>query len=148
VGWEVGPGVCLPSWRASKTGADSFLHAATITADLSLVHNIHSNAHDFRAVRWNGCTDPALSAVDMARRVVMRSLAKGLPKRFPVGTRYVVEGRRGAKGQLLVYQRYVEFPDGRRVELSIGPKARLPASARERCPMSRASLGPAMISRR
>jgi hypothetical protein len=58
----------------------------------------------------------------------MSSLSKGLPNRFPVGTRYVVEGRRGAKGQLLVYHRYVEFPDGRRVELSIGPQSRLRGS--------------------
>jgi hypothetical protein len=34
-----------------------------------------------------------------------------LPVRFPVGTKYVVEGR----GQFV--SRYVEFPDGRRVQL-------------------------------
>lgn len=34
-----------------------------------------------------------------------------LPKRFPVGTKYVVEGR----GPFV--QRYVEFPDGRRIQL-------------------------------
>jgi hypothetical protein len=72
----------------------------------------------------------------------MSSLAIGLPNRFPVGTRYVVEGRRGAKGQLLVYNRYVEFPDGRRVELSIGPQSRLRGSTRERPRLHKAPFGP------
>jgi hypothetical protein len=35
-----------------------------------------------------------------------------LPSRFPVGTRYVIEGLRGR-----ISARYVEFPDGRRLEL-------------------------------
>jgi len=35
-----------------------------------------------------------------------------LPSRFPVGTRYVIEGR-GGRIQL----RYLEFPDGRHVVL-------------------------------
>ena len=77
----------------------------------------------------------------------MSSLAKGLPNRFPVGTRYVVEGRRGAR-QLLVYQRYVEFPDGRRVELSIGRRGRLPGSAGEHRRVPVAPLGPPLGQRR
>jgi hypothetical protein len=35
-----------------------------------------------------------------------------LPSRFPVGTRYVIEGRAGR-----IQLRYLEFPDGRHVEL-------------------------------
>jgi hypothetical protein len=35
-----------------------------------------------------------------------------LPSRFPVGTRYVIEGRRGQ-----VQARYLEFPDGRQIHL-------------------------------
>ncbi len=35
-----------------------------------------------------------------------------LPKRFPVGTRYVVEGRGGR-----IRLHYLEFPDGRHVDL-------------------------------
>jgi len=34
-----------------------------------------------------------------------------LPSHFPNGTRYVVEGRDGR------FQRYLEFPDGRHVDL-------------------------------
>jgi hypothetical protein len=36
-----------------------------------------------------------------------------LPTRFPVGTKYVIEGR----GQFV--RRYVEFPNGRRVQLKM-----------------------------
>jgi len=40
-----------------------------------------------------------------------------LPNRFPVGTRYVVEGRGSARGRLRVAARYLEFPNGRHVDL-------------------------------
>jgi len=40
-----------------------------------------------------------------------------LPSRFPVGTKFVLEGRRDAKGRLRILSRYVEFPDGRQVDL-------------------------------
>jgi len=49
----------------------------------------------------------------------MGSLADGLPRRFPVGTRYVVEGRGGGQGRFRIRLRYLEFPDGRHVELPI-----------------------------
>ncbi len=42
----------------------------------------------------------------------MSSQASRLPNRFPVGTRYVVEGRAGH-----IHLRYLAFPDGRQVEL-------------------------------
>ena len=35
-----------------------------------------------------------------------------LPSRFPVGTRYVIEGRGGQ-----IHLRYLEFPDGSKVSL-------------------------------
>ena len=38
--------------------------------------------------------------------------ADPLPDRFPNGTRYVVEGRNGR-----IHLRYLEFPDGRHIEL-------------------------------
>jgi hypothetical protein len=40
-----------------------------------------------------------------------------LPKRFPVGTTYVVEGRGGENGDLRVYSRYVVLPSGERINL-------------------------------
>jgi len=49
----------------------------------------------------------------------MGSLADGLPSRFPVGTRYVVEGRGGGQGRFRIRLRYLEFPDGCHVELPI-----------------------------
>ena len=54
----------------------------------------------------------------MARQAT-GSQADRLPSRFPVGTRYVVEGRRGGEGRLHIHSRYLEFPDGRLVELPL-----------------------------
>jgi hypothetical protein len=42
----------------------------------------------------------------------MSSPVGRLPKQFPVGTRYVIEGRDGR-----IQLRYLEFPDGRHIEL-------------------------------
>jgi hypothetical protein len=54
----------------------------------------------------------------MARQAT-DSQADRLPSRFPVGTRYVVEGRSGGEGRLHIHSRYLEFPDGRHVELPL-----------------------------
>jgi hypothetical protein len=35
-----------------------------------------------------------------------------LPSRFPVGTRFIIEGRNGR-----IDQKYLEFPDGRQISL-------------------------------
>jgi hypothetical protein len=40
-----------------------------------------------------------------------------LPKRFPVGSTYVVEARGSVQGMTLMH-RYVQFPNGRRVDLA------------------------------
>jgi hypothetical protein len=55
-----------------------------------------------------------------------------LPKRFPVGTTYVIEGRSGGEGQLRVFSRYVVLPGGRRIDLSGDFGG--PASTRVRAP--------------
>jgi hypothetical protein len=47
-----------------------------------------------------------------------------LPSRFPVGTRYVIEGRAGH-----ICLRYLEFPDGRKVELPVDLAARTKSRA-------------------
>jgi hypothetical protein len=49
----------------------------------------------------------------------MRPQTDRLPSRFPVGTRYVVEGRGGPRGRLRIQSRYLEFPDGRHVDLPV-----------------------------
>ncbi len=49
----------------------------------------------------------------------MGSQVDRLPSRFPVGTRYVLEGRGGGEGRLRIHLRYLEFPDGRHVELPV-----------------------------
>jgi hypothetical protein len=53
-----------------------------------------------------------------SQEVVMSPFADRLPDRFPVGTRYVIEGR-GREGRLHIHSRYLEFPDGRRVALPV-----------------------------
>jgi hypothetical protein len=40
-----------------------------------------------------------------------------LPKRFPIGARYVVEGRGGEDGRLRVFSRYVVLPGGQRINV-------------------------------
>ena len=54
-----------------------------------------------------------------------------LPRRFPVGATYVVEGVGGAEGHLRVIARYVVLPGGRRINI---PALRLvsPVPARNR----------------
>jgi hypothetical protein len=42
----------------------------------------------------------------------MPSSSSRLPSRFPIGTKFVIEGRRGGEGQVQVFSRYLEFPDG------------------------------------
>jgi len=45
-----------------------------------------------------------------------------LPKRFPIGARYVVEGRSDAHDMLRVLSRYVLLPDGRRIDVPVEPR--------------------------
>jgi len=40
-----------------------------------------------------------------------------LPKRFPAGTRYVIEGRRGKSGKLTIVSRQLILPNGREIEV-------------------------------
>jgi hypothetical protein len=49
----------------------------------------------------------------------MSSQTDRLPSRFPIGTRYVVEGRGTPQGRLRIQSRYLEFPDGRHVDLPV-----------------------------
>ena len=56
--------------------------------------------------------------------------ASRLPKQFPVGTTYVVEGRGGEDGNLRVFSRYVMLPNGQRINLAADLGS--PASSRAR----------------
>ncbi len=63
----------------------------------------------------------------------MASVTSGLPSRFPVGTKFVIEGRPGGKGR--VFSRYLEFPDGTRVRLpKHGAKPKSAVQSAERRP--------------
>jgi hypothetical protein len=48
-----------------------------------------------------------------------------LPSRFPVGTRFVIEGRGGR-----IRLRYLEFPDGRKVDVPADLAARTKSRSR------------------
>jgi hypothetical protein len=48
-----------------------------------------------------------------------------LPSRFPVGTRYVIEGRGDSEGRLRVSLRRLEFPDGRKFDLPLDQAERI-----------------------
>ena len=57
-----------------------------------------------------------------------------LPSRFPVGTKFVIEGRRAAEGEVQVFKRYLEFPDGThlRLPVRIGKRESVAATRRHR----------------
>ena len=62
--------------------------------------------------------------------------ANRLPSRFPVGTKLVIEGPRRGEGQVQVYSRYLEFPDG--TCMALPSRAALqPAPSRRRRARSR-----------
>ena len=42
----------------------------------------------------------------------MTSRSDRLSRRFPVGTKFVIEGRSGGEGQMQVFKRYIELPNG------------------------------------
>ena len=44
-------------------------------------------------------------------------LSSRLPRRFPVGAKYVVEGYGGEEGNLRLIKRYVVLPGGRRINV-------------------------------
>ena len=54
-----------------------------------------------------------------------------IPKRVPVGTKYVIEGRSRGAGEVHVFSRTLVFPDGRCFELpSDVPPAAIPRRRR------------------
>ena len=60
-----------------------------------------------------------------------------LPSRFPVGTKFVIEGKRGGEGQVQVFSRYLEFPDGTCFRLPKRPGKRETVAPRRRSRRSR-----------
>lgn len=60
----------------------------------------------------------------------MASSSSRLPSRFPVGTKFVIEGKRGGEGQVQVFTRYLEFPDGTFFALPVHPVQRKSGTTR------------------
>ena len=64
-----------------------------------------------------------------------------LPSRFPVGTKFVIEGKRGLEGQVQVFSRYLEFPDGTFFPLPVRPTTRKAPDNRPGARRSRSRRG-------
>ena len=60
--------------------------------------------------------------------------ASCLPSRFPVGTKFVIEGRRAGEGEVQVTKRFLEFPDGTQLRLPARPVKRRTAQFTRRGP--------------
>ena len=56
------------------------------------------------------------------------ALRSTLPTRFPVGTRYIVEGEPGTGGELRIVSRYVVMPSGVRYDLMTPDRVRSAAA--------------------
>jgi hypothetical protein len=68
-----------------------------------------------------GGVDVCRSGILSDRSIDMAGMGR-LPRRFPVGTRYVLEGVPGKeKGQLQVISRLVVLPDGTKFDLTHEP---------------------------
>jgi hypothetical protein len=65
---------------------------------------------------------PLLGTVRMEGVMAYRS--SRLPNRFPVGTKFVIEGQPCGEGQVQVLKRYLEFPDGTFFRLPAKPRTR------------------------
>jgi hypothetical protein len=58
--------------------------------------------------------------------------AAHLPNRFPAGTRYVIEGRRGKSGKLLIVSRQLILPDGQCIDIKAASYERPRPAQRKR----------------
>ena len=52
-----------------------------------------------------------------------------VPKRVPVGTKYIIEGKSRGEGQVHIFSRYLVFPDGRCLDLPSDPQEYTPHPA-------------------
>lgn len=83
-------------------------------------------------------------------RVTTELRSNRLPKSFPVGAVYVVEGRGGDHGRLSVSARYVIMPGGQRIDVPAKPRRAMAAACRHLRLVSsgRPAAGPKEFSRR
>jgi hypothetical protein len=65
-------------------------------------------------------------------RVATEPRSNRLPKSFPVGAVYVVEGRGGDHGRLSVSARYVIMPGGTRIDVTAKPRETAATAVRRR----------------
>ena len=94
--------------------------------------------------RINGSTH-CRGRVRALQEVVMTYGLDRLPSRFPVGTKFVIEGKPRGEGQVQVFSRYLEFPDGTFFPLPVRPTGakRLLAAGAPGARVRRAATDPA-----
>jgi hypothetical protein len=61
-----------------------------------------------------------------------------LPSRFPVGTKFVIEGQPAGEGTVQVFSRFVEFPDGTMLRLPVQQERRKSAASARRTKRAKA----------
>jgi hypothetical protein len=69
------------------------------------------------SVPGTGCRFGKFSVQEILDGAIIMALQSRLPSRFPVGTRYIVEGEPGKGGKLRIVSRYVVMPSGVRYDL-------------------------------
>lgn len=70
-----------------------------------------------------------LAAVNASCRGAAMPGTSRLPSRFPIGTRYVVEGTPGKDGTFRITSRFVVLPNGTELPLPLKPARRVRARA-------------------
>jgi hypothetical protein len=88
--------------------------------------------------------------------ISVNRLASRLPRRFPVGASYVVEGYPGNRGSLRVVARYLVMPGGERINLPTdgvtpAPARTLPARrnpGHKRSAPTQAPIGKKIVGRK
>ena len=85
------------------------------------IHNIRGPVTEFQEPLRNMGSCSKQSRGEGAMPLSLRYRLSRLPKRFPVGTTFVIEGRTIADGKndenLRVFSRFVVLPGGRRIDL-------------------------------
>jgi hypothetical protein len=98
------------------------------------IHRFLKRRHETGELRADRSVAAEYSAnLEGVMRVMTEPRSSRLPKTFPIGAVYVVEGTGGGRGRLRISARYVIMPGGRRIEVPAkAPEATAVSSARAR----------------
>src|ERR1700691_2953328 len=97
--------------KVRRGGSTSYGCLQRPTALRAQGHRIHGTCRKRTEVSPLECIEEGAMGLPIYR------MPGRLPRRFPVGATYVVEGFGGAEGDLRVIARYVVLPGGRRINV-------------------------------